>query len=50
LFDGRLGLDSSVGLLAFVTLIIALCHELLSLLTQAATMAVDQEQALRLVD
>lgn len=50
LFDDWLGLNTSVGLPALVALIIALCHKLLSLLAQAATMAVHQQEALRLVD
>lgn len=50
LLDDWLGLDTSVGLPALVTLIVALCHELLSLLAQASTMTVYQQKALRLVD
>lgn len=50
LFDDWLRLDASVGLLALVTLIVALCHKLLGLLPQAGAMAIDQEQPLRRVD
>lgn len=42
MFDDWLGLDTSVGLPALVTLIVALCHKLLGLLTQAAAMTVHQ--------
>lgn len=48
--DNWWGLDSSVGLLAFVALVIALCHKLLGLCAQASVVTVHQQASLRLVD
>lgn len=48
--DNWWGLDSSIGLLAFVTLVIALCHELLGLCAQASTVTIHQQPPLGLVD